>query len=78
MLIKQKGPSLPKNLALGTFGKLPIMFATKVNLLYFFYSMMGSLSSAPDKEKEFAKNFSKNSNLDDSGSLCLFSLLELI
>ena len=42
MLIKQKSPSLPRNLALGTFGKLPIVFLTKIN-------------------------FSKNSNLDDSG-----------
>ena len=31
------------------------------------------LSSAPDKAKSFAKNFSKNSDLDDSGiSLCVF------
>ena len=38
MLIKQKSPSLPRNLALETFGKLPIVFLTKVNLLYFLYS----------------------------------------
>ena len=32
------------------------------------------LSSASDKAKLFAKNFSKNSNLDDSGiSLCVFT-----
>ena len=37
------------------------------------------LSSASDKAKLFAKNFSKNSNLDDSGiSLYLYSVLELI
>ena len=31
------------------------------------------LSSAPDKEKLFPENFSKNSNLDDSGiSLAVF------
>ena len=36
------------------------------------------LSSASDKEKLFPENFSKNSYLDDSGSLYLFSLLELI
>ena len=36
------------------------------------------LSSASDKAKLFAKNFFKNSNLDDSVSLYLFSLLELI
>ena len=36
------------------------------------------LSSASDKAKLFAENFSKNSNLDDSVSLYLFFLLELI
>ena len=36
------------------------------------------LSSASDKAKLFAKNFSKNSNLDDSVFLYLFSLLEPI
>ena len=38
MLIKQKSPSLPRNLALGTFSKLLIVFSTKVNLLYLLYS----------------------------------------
>ena len=38
MLIKQKSPLLPRNLALGTFGELPIVFSTKVNLLYYPYS----------------------------------------
>ena len=38
------------------------------------------LSSASDKAKFFAKNFSKNSNLDDYLGIfiCLFSLLDLI
>ena len=36
------------------------------------------LSSVSDKAILFAKNFSKNFNLDDSVSLYLFSLLELI
>ena len=36
------------------------------------------LSSESDKAKLFAKNFFKNSNLDDSVYLYLFSLLELI
>ena len=39
MLIKQKSPTLPRNLALRTFGKLPIVFSTKVNLLYLLYSL---------------------------------------
>ena len=71
MLLKQKSPSLPRNLALGTFGELLIVFSTKVNLLYLLYStasiQLEVLSSASDKAKLFAKNFSNNSNLDDSG-----------
>ena len=69
MLTKQKSASLPRNLALGTFGKLPTLFSIKVNLLYLLYSEARPevLSSASDKAKMFAKNFSKNSNLDDSG-----------
>ena len=38
MLLKQKSPPLPRNLALGTFGELLIVFSTKVNLLYLLYS----------------------------------------
>ena len=38
MLIKQKSPSLSRNLALRTFGELLIVFSTKVNLLYLLYS----------------------------------------
>ena len=34
MLIKQKSPSLPRNLALVTAGELLIVFSTKVNLPY--------------------------------------------
>ena len=36
------------------------------------------LSSASDEAKIFSENFSKNSNLDDSGFLYLLSFLELI
>ena len=35
---KQKSPSLPRNLALRTFGELLIVFSTKVNQLYLLYS----------------------------------------
>ena len=34
MLLKQKSPSFPRNLALGTFGELLIVFSAKVNLYY--------------------------------------------
>ena len=69
MLIKQKSPLLPRNLALRTFGKLLIVFSTKVNLLYIppLFNGPEVLFSASDKAKLFAKYFSKNSNLDDSG-----------
>ena len=76
MLLKQKHPSLLRNLVLGTFGKLLIVFSTMVNLLYIppLFNDPEVLSSASDKAKLFAKNFSKNSNLDDLGiSLPVFS-----
>ena len=38
MLIKQMSLSLPRSLTLRTFGKLPIVFSAKVNLLYPLYS----------------------------------------
>ena len=38
MLIKQKSPLLPRNLALMTSGELLIVFSIKVNLLYLLYS----------------------------------------
>ena len=62
MLIKPDRPSLPRNLALRIFGKLPIVFSTKVNLLYLFHSIFSS-----DKTKLIAKNFLKNSNPEDFG-----------
>ena len=69
ILIKQKSPLLPKNLALRTFGELLIVFLTKINLLYLLplLNSTGVLSSASDKAKLFAENFSENSNLGYSG-----------
>ena len=69
MLLKQKHPSLLRNLFLGTFAKLLIVFSTMVNLLYIppLFNDPVVLFSASDKAKLFAKNFSKNSNLDDLG-----------
>ena len=65
MLLKQKSPSFTRNLALeklansvlnkGKFAIPPLSNGPEV------------LSSASDKAKLFAKNFSKNSNLDDFG-----------
>ena len=74
MLRKQKSPSLPRNLVLGTFGELPIVFSAKVNLLLPpLFKALEVLSSASDK----AKLFAENSNLDDSGISLPVSLLEL-
>ena len=66
MLLKQKGPSLPRNsrdfwrIANSVLNKgksaIPPLFDGP-DVLFF----------ASDKGKLFAKNFSKNSNLDDSG-----------
>ena len=38
MLQKQNSPSLSRNLSLGTFGELLIVFSTKLNLPYLLYS----------------------------------------
>ena len=60
-------PSLPRNFASGTFDQL-IVFSTKKNCYTCpIQWSRGVLSSASDKAKLFAENFSKNSNLDDSG-----------
>ena len=73
MLLKERNPSFPRNLVLGTFEELLIVFSTKLNLLYLLYSMSQVLSSASDEAKLFAKNFSENCNLDESGiSLSVF------
>ena len=79
MLRKQKSPSLPRNFVLGTFGELPIVFSAKINLLLPpLFKAPEVLSSASDKAKLFAGNFSKNSNLDDSGISLPISFLELV
>ena len=69
MLIEQKIPSCPRNIALGTFGELPLVFLTKVNLLYLLYSMDQRCCLL----HLIKQNFSKNCNLVDSGiSLLVF------
>ena len=65
MLIKQRSPSLPRNLALWTFSESSVVFTAQVNLPPQF-SGPEVLCTASDKAKLFAENFSKNSNLDDS------------
>ena len=62
MLMKQKHLTILRTLALGTFGELPIVFSTKVNLLYLLYLTV---------RRCFLLHLLKqscllNSNLDDS------------
>ena len=54
MLLKQKSPSLCRNLALGTFGKFPIAFSTKVILTIQWHRFSKIVCE---------NNFSKSSNL---------------
>ena len=68
MLLKQKSPSLPRNLALGTFGELLTVFSTKVNLLCLLYSTDRRCCLLHlIKQSYLLKTFCKNSNLDGSG-----------
>ena len=60
---KTKQPITSQKLALKTFGKLLIVFSTKVNLLTSSIERPRDVvSSACDKAKLFSKIFSKNSN----------------
>ena len=68
MLIKQKGLSLYRNLALGTFGELPIVFLNKgKSAIPPLFNDLEMLPSASNKARLFAENFPKTSNLHDSG-----------
>ena len=78
MLIKQKSPSLPRNLALETFGELPIVFLTKVNLLYLCYSTAWSCYVLHlIKQYCLLKTFLRTQILMTLVSLYLFFLLKL-
>ena len=79
MLLRQRNPSLPRNLILGTFGESLIVFLTKVNLIYLLYSMAQSCYLLPlIKQNCLLKTFLRTLILMIRVSLCLFSLLELI
>ena len=68
MLIKQKNALLPRNLALVTFLWIANSFLNKgKSAIPPLFNGPEVLSSASDKAKLFPENFSKNSNLDDSG-----------
>ena len=78
MLLKQKSPSLPRNLAFGTFGELLIVFSTKVNLLYLLYSTDRRCCLLHlIKQNYLLKTFPRTQILMTLVSLYLLSLLEL-
>ena len=60
MLIKQKISSLPRNLALGTFGKKDNVLDKGKSAITPLLNRPEVLSSGSDKARLFAKNFSKH------------------
>ena len=74
MLLKQKSPSFPRNLALETFGELLMLFLLKENLLYLLHSTGRRCCLLHlIRQNCLLKTNSKYSNLDDSDiSLPLF------
>ena len=78
MPIKQKSSSLPRNLSLGTFGELPIVFSAKVNLLYLLYTTARRCFILHLIKKNcLLKTFLRTLILMTQLFLYLFSLLEL-
>ena len=85
MLIKQKSPSLLRNLAIGTFGKLPIVFSAKKNLLYCLsytaqicYTAQRCCLLHLIRQNCLLKSFPRTLILMIRVSFYLFSFLELI
>ena len=77
MLIKQKSPLLPRNVHDFWCVANSVLNKGKSAVPHLFNGPE-VLSSAFDKAKLFAENFSKNSNVDDSGISLPVFLLELI
>ena len=76
---KKKSPSLPRNLALGTFCELLIVFPKKVNLLYLLYSTERRCCLLHlVRQNYLLKTFPRTLILMTLVSLYLFSLRELI
>ena len=67
MLIKQKSPLLPRNLSLDFWRIANSVLNKGKSAIPPLFNGPEVLSSASDKAKLFAENFSKNFNLDDSG-----------
>ena len=78
-LLKQKSPSLPRDLALGTLGELLIVFSAKVNLLYVPHSTDRRCCLLHlIKQNYLLKTFLRTLTLMTLVSLYLLSLIELI
>ena len=78
MLLKQRSPSLPRNLPLRTFGDLLIVFSTKLNLPYLLYSAaLGCCLLHLIKQNCLLKTFLGTLIFMTWVSLYLFSVLEL-
>ena len=74
-MLKQKSPSLPRNLAWDFWQITNSVPKKGKSAIAPLFSSLEGLTSASDKAKLFAEFFSKNSNLDDSGvSLPVFPL----
>ena len=67
MLIKQKSPLLPRNGSRDFWQNANSVLNKCKSAVPLLFSGLELLSSAYDKAKLFAENFSKNSDLDDSG-----------
>ena len=67
MLIKQKSPLLPRNLSLDFWRIANSVLNKGKSAIPPLFNGREVLTSASDKAKFFAENFSMNSNLDDSG-----------
>ena len=79
MLMKQKSPSLSRNLGLWIFGKSPIVFSTKVNLQHLLHSTtQRSCLLQLTKQNCLLKTFLRTLILITQVSYYLFSLLKLI
>ena len=79
ILIKQKITSFPRSFTFGAFSKLPIVFSTKVNLLYLFFSTAWRCCLLHlIKQNCLQKTFLRILILITQVSLYLVSLLELI
>ena len=78
MILKQKNSSLPRSLALGTFGELLIVFSAKVNLYLLYSKDRRCCLLHLIKQNYLQRPFPRTLILMTLVSLYLFSFVELI